>query len=149
MKKIIISLFAVAGMLMMSSSALAYTQCGSEVSSCSITEFSFSTGVTPACFQSATNISTAAGWCDILQIGSNVIGLLYSLAIPIAIIMVAAGGFIILTAGGSDGKIKQGKAFIKSAIIGVAIVLGAGIIIGTVINALGVTDKASLMPWLF
>ena len=149
MKKTIIFLLVFVGAFAMSSYALAYTQCGSEVTSCSITPFSFSTGITPACFQSATNISTAAGWCDILQIGSNIIGLLYSLAIPIVIVMVAAGGFIILTAGGSDGKVKQGKAFIKSAIIGAAITLGAGIIIGTVINALQVTDKAGLMPWLF
>jgi hypothetical protein len=149
MKKIIISLFAVVGILMMSSSALAYTQCGSEVSSCNIAPFSFSTGITPTCFQSSTNISTAAGWCDILQIASNIIGLLYSLAIPIVIVMVAAGGFIILTAGGNENRVKKGRAFIMSAIIGAAIALGAGIIIGTVMNALHVTEKASLMPWLF
>lgn len=149
MKKIIIFILAFVGFFALSPFALAYMQCGTEVSACSIQKFSFSTGITPACFQSATNISTAAGWCDILQIASNVIGLLYSLALPLAVLMISVGGFIILTGGGSEGKIKQGKAFIRSAIIGVAITLGAGVIIGLVVNALGVTDKTTLMPWLF
>jgi len=149
MKKIIVFALVFVGILASAPSALAYKQCGSEVGSCSIAEFSFSTGITPSCFQSATNISTAAGWCDFLQIASNIIGLLYSIVIPLAIFMVAVGGIIILTAGGNEKRLSQGKAFVKSALIGVAIALGAGILIGIIIKGLGVTQDTTLMPWLF
>ena len=106
MKKIIIFILAFVGFFALSPFALAYMQCGTEVSACSIQKFSFSTGITPACFQSATNISTAAGWCDILQIASNVIGLLYSLALPLAVLMISVGGFIILTVAAAKAKHK-------------------------------------------
>ena len=150
MKKIIIVFVLLfAGMVILPNHALAYTQCGQEVNACHITEFSFTTGITPVCFQNATNISTAAGWCDILQIASNVIGLLYSLVVPLVVLMILFGGFTILTASGIEGKIKKGKAFIKSALIGAVIAFGAGIIISTVMNTIGVVDQASLMPWLF
>jgi|GEM_PF-1227128 len=148
MKKIIIAALAALGVLAMSPSALAYKQCGSEVGSCSISEFSFSSGITPACFQSATSITTVAGWCDFLQIASNIIGLLYAVVIPIAIFMVSAGGLMLLTAGGNEKRLAQGKAFIKSALIGVAIALLAGLLIGTLMKGLGVTEEASIMPWL-
>jgi hypothetical protein len=91
----------------------------------------------------------SAGWCDFLQIASNIIGLLYSIVIPIAVFMITVGGLILLTAGGNEKRMAQGKAFIKSALIGVAIALGAGILIGFLIKGLGVTQDASLMPWLF
>lgn len=150
MKKIIVFAFAIVGILAMSPSAYALKSCGNEVATCPTPQtFSFSTGITPSCFQSATNISTAAGWCDFLQIASNIIGLLYSIVIPLAIFMVAAGGLIIITAGGNEKRLGQGKAFIKSALIGVAIALGAGILIGLIIKGLGVTQDTTLMPWLF
>jgi hypothetical protein len=148
-KKIAVVALIFIGALVSTPAALAYKQCGAEVSGCSISEFSFSTGITPACFQSATNISTAAGWCDFLQIASNIIGLLYSIVIPLAVFMVAAGGLIILTAGGNEKRLSQGKAFVKSALIGVVIALGAGILIGIIIKGLGVTQETTLMPWLF
>ncbi len=116
---------------------------------CSIQPFSFDKGITPERFQRGENIASPVGRCDILQIVSNIIGLLYALIIPIAIIMVAIGGAILLVAGGNSANIKKGQAFIKSAIIGVAISLGAGVIIGAVIQGLGVTQGTTLMPWLF
>jgi len=117
--------------------------------SCDITPFSFDTGITPVRFQDPGNIATAANWCDFLQIISNVIGLLYMIIIPIVVIMIIIGGVILMTSGGSEKQIKQGQGFLKSAIIGLIIVLGAGVIIGAIIRGLGIVEEATLMPWLF
>jgi len=116
---------------------------------CGIQPFSFETGITPQRFQEMENIASPVGRCDILQIVSNVIGLLYAIVFPIAIIMIMIGGVTLITAGGSEKRIKQGKGYITSAIIGIIIALSAGIIIGTIIQGLGVIEGTTLMPWLF
>ena len=51
-----------------------------------------------------------------------------------------------MIASGDETRIKRGKTIIKSAIIGVVISLGAGILIGTIFKAIGV--DASIIPWL-
>lgn len=113
---------------------------------CSINPFSFSSGIVPVRFQGVESATQAAGWCDILQIASNIVGLLFSLAVPIAILMVVWGGITMITAAGNESRIQSGQGFIKSAVIGVAIVFGAGVIIGTVLKGIGV--DTSLIPWL-
>ncbi|MFA5052856.1 MAG: hypothetical protein WC565_02265 [Parcubacteria group bacterium] len=122
----------------------------SATTGCTISPFDIRQGITPSRFQSATNIASTVGWCDALQIVSNVIGLLYSVVLPIAGLMIVVGAFILFTSGGNEKRVGMGKGFIKSAVIGVAIALGAGVIIGIVIRSLGLTSEAtSLMPWLF
>ena len=154
-KIIIIFVLAFVGTIIISPTALAFWQCGIDVESCKIIEFDFNKGITPIdadgnpCFDGARGINMAVGWCDFLQIISNVIGLLYAIVIPIAIIMIIVGGVILMTAGGSEKQIKQGQAFLKSAIIGLIIALGAGIIVGLIIRGLGVVEGTTLMPWLF
>jgi len=142
-KIIIIFVFILIGIVTMSPTALASNH------SCAIAPFSFDTGITPERFQEPGSVTTAANWCDFLQIISNVIGLLYMIIIPIVILMIIVGGVILMTAGGSEERIKKGKAFLKSAIIGLIITLGAGIIIGAIIRGLGIIEEATLMPWLF
>lgn len=122
---------------------------GKGIARCAIAPFSFGTGITPVRFHDPANIDMAAGWCDFLQIVSNVIGLLYMIIIPIATLVIIVGGAFLITAGGNEGQIKKGKAFLKSAIIGLIIALGAGIIIGAIIRGLGVVEEATLMPWFF
>jgi hypothetical protein len=109
-------------------------------------DFLVSTGITPACFQNPL-IFLSAGWCDFLQIASNIIGLLYSIHPDIGLHETVGGLFCLPRAGTKAHGARQG--FIKSALIGVAIALGAGILIGFLIKGLGVTQDASLMPWLF
>ena len=142
-KLIIIFVFILVGIVTISPTALASSN------SCDIAPFSFDTGITPERFQEPENVAMAANWCDFLQIISNVIGLLYMIVIPIVILMIIIGGVILMTSGGSEKLIKQGQGFIKSAIIGLIITLGAGIIIGAIIRGLGIVEEATLMPWLF
>jgi len=152
-KNIIILITIFLGVVLFSSTALAFgelKQCGKVVSECKEpVRFSFDTGIVPVCFRRMENIDVALGLCDILQVVSNIIGLLHFMIIPVATIFIMLGGIMLLTAGGSASQIKKGQGFIKSALIGVAIALGAGIIISLVMQSLGVTDQIGLMPWLF
>jgi len=128
--------------------AMAAPRQTASASPCRITPFSFSEGIVPARLQAPGN-AAAMSWCNFLQIISNVIGLLYAIVIPIVAIMILFGGAIFITAGGKEGQIQKGKAFLTSAIIGLIIALSAGIIVGLIIRGLGVVEGTTLMPWLF
>jgi hypothetical protein len=69
---------------------------------------------------------------------TQIISKLVQLAIPIVVIMVLIGGFQIMTAGGNEEKIKQGRSTIWWAVIGYAIILladGLVLIIKSVLGA--------------
>ena len=70
----------------------------------------------------------------------KIISELQKLAIPIVVIMVLIGGFQIMTAGGNEEKVKQGKSTIWWAVIGYVIILlanGLVLVIESVLGAKG------------
>ena len=148
-KKIIIFSLISIGIIIAFSTTSASNVRTQSAATCNIARFSFDTGITPARFHQPANITDPAGWCDFLQIISNIIGLLYMIIIPIIMLIFIFGGTIFITAGGNEGQIKKGQAFLRSAIIGLIIVLLAGVIVGTIIRGLGVVEGTTLMPWLF
>jgi len=62
----------------------------------------------------------------------NIIKYLTYIVIPIAVIMFIWAAYVIITAGGSPAKFDKGKAIMTTAVIGVVIALGAGIIVGLI-----------------
>lgn len=85
-----------------------------------------------------------AGWGELVQVVQNIINLAFTVIIPIiAAIMVVYAGFKFVTAGGNDSKIKSAKEIIKSAVIGVFIAYGAGLLIKIIIGALGITGTTN------
>ena len=75
------------------------------------------------------------GACDLgafLEFVRNIINYLLMIAIPLGVLFVAYGGFVIMTAGGSEEKVKKGKQVITAAVIGIAIAFGSWLIIFTV-----------------
>ncbi|GEM_PF-1294568 len=62
----------------------------------------------------------------------QVIRFLLTVAIPLGIVFVSWGGFVIMTAGGSDEKVKKGKDIVLASVIGIAIALAAWLIVITV-----------------
>jgi len=69
---------------------------------------------------------------------TEIISKIAQLAIPIVVIMVLIGGFQIMTAGGNEEKVKEGKSTIKWAVIGYIIILlanGLVLIIKSVLGA--------------
>ncbi|MCL5004630.1 MAG: pilin [Patescibacteria group bacterium] len=86
-------------------------------------------------------------FCDLITLVNNVINFaLYDIAIPLIVVMIVWGGFVIMTAGDSTEKVSQGRKIIQSAIIGVLIALGAWMIINMVLSAIG---GGSFAPWKF
>jgi hypothetical protein len=70
----------------------------------------------------------------------KIISELQKLAIPIVIIMVLIGGFQIMTAGGNEEKVKQGRSTIWWAVIGYVVILlanGLVLVIESVLGAKG------------
>lgn len=87
------------------------------------------------------------GFCGFGMLGKNVIDfMLYTLAMPIAAIMIVYGGIMMMIAGGNESRFTQGKSAATAAVIGLVIALLAWLIIDTIIK---VTTGGSgpLGPW--
>lgn len=79
------------------------------------------------------------GACNLvtfLEFLRNIINFLLTLAIPLAVGFIAWGAFVIITAGGSEEKVKKGRGIITAAVVGIAIALGSWLIITTFQNIL-------------
>ena len=90
------------------------------------------------------NVVGACTVCDSLIVVSNIVTLLLQIAIPLSVIMIIWGGFLLMTAGGSEEKVRKGKDAMLNAVIGLAIALAAWAIINTVLSALTGTPS---YPW--
>lgn len=71
--------------------------------------------------------------CRFLDKVANV---LYVVGWSVALIVVLIGGITIMTAGGNEDNLKKGKKIITNGIIGAAIVLCAGFILGLLVQFL-------------
>jgi len=59
---------------------------------------------------------------------------LFDLAIPIAVVMFVWAGFEMMTAGGDEGKFKEGRKRMTGVAIGLVIAFCAYLIVQTIIN---------------
>lgn len=76
--------------------------------------------------------------CDfnhLMQLLNNIIKYIILISAPVAASVIAYAGFIIMTSGVSD-KISQAKEMIKKVVIGFVFILGAWIIVDTILIAL-------------
>src|SRR3989344_738841 len=75
--------------------------------------------------------------CDIWALADKVINfLLFTLATPILIVVLIAGGFIYLTSGGNPKKTETAKGLITSAIVGIIIAFAAWLVVDTILKTL-------------
>ncbi len=72
---------------------------------------------------------TGCGWPELSQLIQNLMNLLLYGAIPLAVIVILYGGFVILTAAGSETRFSKGKSAIIGAIVGLFIVFGSYILV--------------------
>lgn len=82
--------------------------------------------------------------CHLLVVVQNVIQLLFQLSIVLAVAYSMYGGFLVMTAGGSEEKVSAGKGAITAAVIGLTISLTAWLLIDSLMNALG---GGPIAPW--
>lgn len=70
--------------------------------------------------------------CDILVTGQRILYFAITIALfVIAPLMLAWGGILWLTSSGSEERISQGRSVLRATAIGIAIILGAFIIVNT------------------
>jgi len=62
------------------------------------------------------------------------------LVAPIATLLFAIGGLMLVFAAGNPQQIANGKRIITAAVVGLVVIFGAFIIVGTIFSALGVAD---------
>ncbi|MFA6251970.1 MAG: hypothetical protein WCX74_01000 [Candidatus Paceibacterota bacterium] len=65
---------------------------------------------------------------------SELAGLIFTWAAPLCILMIIIGGIVYMTAGDNESQTKTGKGIVKFALIGLAIVLAAGMLMTFVAN---------------
>ncbi|MBI2024491.1 MAG: hypothetical protein HYT03_00125 [Candidatus Harrisonbacteria bacterium] len=79
------------------------------------------------------------GGCDIhdfIVFLKNIINFTFYVAIPLAVIFIVWGAFVIMTAGGSETRFGKGKSIITAAVIGLAILFGSWLIVTVVVRFL-------------
>lgn len=90
---------------------------------------------------------TSTGCCgfnDFILLGINLTKMILGLVGSLALLFFIYGGVMFLIAGGSSEMISKGKKIITNAVIGVALVLGAWIIVNFAIAALTGTPVGSV-----
>ncbi|MEK7548950.1 MAG: hypothetical protein AAB496_00435 [Patescibacteria group bacterium] len=91
---------------------------------------------------------SSCSFCDFLTLGQNIINLGIKLAIPIAVAIIIAGGFMIMFSAGSTERVSTGKKIITSAVVGVIIALAAWLIVDITFRVLAGQTPAGLEnPW--
>ncbi len=90
------------------------------------------------------NVAGPCTFCDALVVASNIITLLFQIAIPVAVAMIVWGALRLMVAAGSPERVQAGKKIITSAIIGIIIIFAVVVILRTLFHVLtGSPD----FPW--
>src|SRR3989344_1577846 len=71
------------------------------------------------------------GLCELFATAQNVIDFMFKIAIPLGVVAIIIGGFLILTAGDSEKRLTQGKDALKASIIGIIITLSSWMILNS------------------
>ncbi len=87
---------------------------------------------------------TGCDFCHMLRTFQNLAYVLLSIGIfAIAPVMIIWGGFRIMTAGASPEGVSAGKRILTATVIGIAIGLGAFLIVNTVVNILNAVNSGA------
>ena len=71
--------------------------------------------------------------------------LLKNIAFPLGVVAILYGGFMIMTSGGSEERVKKGKTALEFAVYGIILAFAGWLIVGTILSSL-VTDT---LVWPF
>jgi hypothetical protein len=82
---------------------------------------------------------------DLLELIRRGLGLVIRLILPIAAIILAYVGFLFLTSGGNEEVRHRAKGILMKVIIGIILILCAGLIVGAIFKAFG---TKSCYNWL-
>ena len=81
------------------------------------------------------------GWNELMTLVNTVINfVLFTLALPIAAIMFAVAGIMLLTSGGDHSKKTKAKDLFLGVVIGLVVAASAWLIVHTILSILGYTS---------
>lgn len=91
--------------------------------------------------QECSIVSPAPGLDCVLLTFGNIANLILSATGSFALLMFVYGGFMMLSSGGAEDRVTQGKTIIRNAVIGIFLVLLAGYLIRYGLAKLGVSSR--------
>ena len=80
-------------------------------------------------------VNVKCGFPQLVQLANNVINFLVIVSIPLTVISFIYAGFLYLTSGGNEGKIKQAHSIFWKVLWGFIIILTAWLAVSLIINA--------------
>lgn len=102
----------------------------------------------PCGYKGATRDAKTCTLSDLAKLADKIINfLLFSLAMPLAIVSILIGGILMITSRGDPGQLQRGKDVFYYSVIGFILAFGAWLIIEVIITTL-VSDASSLSSWL-
>ncbi len=87
----------------------------------------------------------ACNLCSFLELVKNIINFAIQITFAFAGLFITWGAFVIMTAGGSESRVEDGKKMMFTAVIGLVIILTSWLILGTAIQI--ITGSPSKLPW--
>lgn len=63
---------------------------------------------------------------------------LFYIALPVGVIWIIVGGFLMMTSAGNESRFSKGKDYIRSVIIALLIAFGAWLIVDTLVGFLNI-----------
>ena len=76
------------------------------------------------------------GWPQLIELSQKIINFAILLILPIAAVVLSYAGFLIMSSGGDEGKVKKAKEMFTKVAIGIAWILAAWLVVNTILNAL-------------
>lgn len=87
-------------------------------------------------------------FCHFFEMINNIIrDVLFKFVPAIAALMLVVGGILFLFAGVNPEALNQAKGIMTSVVIGLVIILGAWIIINTILTQIGIVSSPSVLQW--
>jgi|GEM_PF-1361317 len=94
-------------------------------------------GVVPT--ECRAGLNNACNLCKLFELAKNFTDFLtFDLAIPIVILALLYGGFVIIMSGGDTKKVEEGRKIVTNAVVGTLIAFLAWVCINTIVLLLGV-----------
>lgn len=85
----------------------------------------------------------ACSFCDLSKLIGNVFNYAIKIVIVVATLMLVIGGGMLFFAGADPGMLTKAKSLIKSTVIGLVIIFAAFMIVGVILNSIGLASWAA------
>ena len=83
--------------------------------------------------------------CHVLELSKNLTTFALEIGVVLAGLFFTWGAFVIMTAGDSEEKVKEGKKIITTVVTGLVIAFSAWLIVATLLQV--ITGSPSKLPW--